>query len=61
VAEAYKFDFIAFYRKDIDWLAFVTILLNVNICLILIDKFIIFTDDNPKYDPKTAKFPLSHV
>ena len=60
VQEAYKFDFIAFYRKDIDWLAFVTILLLVNICLIGIDKLVIFTKENPNYDTN-AKFPLSHV
>ena len=35
--ERYKSDFIAFHRKDLDWLAFVTILFNVNIGLICID------------------------
>ena len=29
--ERYKSDFINYHRKDLDWLAFVTILLNVNI------------------------------
>ena len=43
--DRYKVDFIKFYRKDIDWLAFVTILLQVNMCLILVDHFIIFTGD----------------
>ena len=41
----YTEDFIKFYRKDIDWLAFVTILFQVNICLICVDNFIIFTGD----------------
>lgn len=39
-------DFIAFHKKDLDWLAFVTILLNVNIGLIFIDEFIVFTEEN---------------
>ena len=43
--DRYKVDFIKFYRKDIDWLAFVTILLQVNMCLILVDHFLIFTGD----------------
>jgi hypothetical protein len=42
--ERYKSDFINYHRKDLDWLAFVTILLNVNIGLICIDEFIIFAD-----------------
>lgn len=37
LSEVYKYDFVAYYRKDLDWLAFVTILFNVNIGLILID------------------------
>ena len=44
--ERYKSDFIAFHKKDLDWLAFVTILLNVNIGLICIDEFIVFTAEN---------------
>ena len=61
VINAYKFDFIAFYRKDLDWIAFVTILLNVNIGLIMIDNYIIFVPENKNVDLKTAKFPLKHV
>ena len=40
----YKEDFVAYHRKDLDWLAFVTILFNVNIGLICIDEFIIFAN-----------------
>ena len=38
IKERYQCDFIAFHRKDLDWLAFVTILFNVNIVLIFIDE-----------------------
>jgi hypothetical protein len=41
--DRYKSDFVAYHRKDLDWLAFVSILFNVNIGLILIDEFIIFS------------------
>ena len=44
--ERYQSDFIDFHRKDLDWLAFVTILFNVNIGLIFIDEFVIFTGEN---------------
>jgi hypothetical protein len=44
--DRYKSDFIAYHRKDLDWLAFVTILFNVNVGLIFIDEYIIFTGDN---------------
>jgi len=47
--DSYKYDFVAFYRKDLDWLAFVTILFNVNIVLIIIDKYIIFTDEKAMF------------
>jgi len=42
--ERYKSDFINYHKKDLDWLAFVTILFNVNIGLICIDEFIVFAD-----------------
>ena len=38
IKERYQCDFIAFHRKDLDWLAFVTILFNVNVVLIFIDE-----------------------
>lgn len=40
--DRYKSDFVAYHRKDLDWLAFVSILFNVNVGLIMIDEFIIF-------------------
>lgn len=52
--DRYKYDFITYYRKDLDWLAFVTILFNVNAGLILIDDYVIFADD------KKAEHPLRH-
>ena len=59
--KAYEYDFIQFYRKDLDWLAFCTILFNVNICLICLDQFIIFTPGTQEYQGKTLEFPLKHV
>lgn len=40
--DRYKSDFVAYHRKDLDWLAFVSILFNVNVGLIMIDKFYVF-------------------
>ena len=42
ITDRYKYDFIQYYSKDLDWAAFVQILFNVNMGLILIDKYIIF-------------------
>lgn len=42
--DKYKSDFIDYHNKDLNWLAFVTILFNVNIGLICIDEFIIFAN-----------------
>ena len=36
--DAYKFDFLAYFRKDCDWLAFVTILQTVNLGIMLLDQ-----------------------
>ena len=36
--EVYRFDFVAYHRKDLDWMAFVTILTLVNIGLLIIDE-----------------------
>lgn len=55
--ERYKSDFINFHRKDLDWLAFVTILFNVNIGLICIDEFIVFAD----VDKSKLEFPLKSI
>jgi hypothetical protein len=60
--ERYQSDFIDFHRKDLDWLAFVTILFNVNIGLIFIDEFVIFTGPN-RIDSNGAarQFPLRNI
>lgn len=42
--DRYKSDFVDYHNKDLNWLAFVTILFNVNIGLIFIDDYIVFAD-----------------
>jgi len=49
---------VAYHRKDLDWCAFVTILFNVNIGLMAIDEFIIFSD---KADREGKEFPLRNI
>ena len=44
--DQYKYDFMAFNRKDLDWRAFVTILFQVNIGLCIIDEFVLKTENN---------------
>jgi len=41
----YQYDFINFHREDLNWAAFVQILFNVNIVLIMLDSFITFKDE----------------
>jgi len=53
--ECYKADFINYFRKDLDWLAFVTILFTVNIGLIAIDNNIVFSDEASR---QGKEFPL---
>jgi hypothetical protein len=36
--EVFKFDFLTYHRKDLDWMAFVFILLTVNLGLVAIDE-----------------------
>jgi hypothetical protein len=48
LADRYKSDFVAYHRKDLDWLAFVTILFNVNIVLIAIDRYLIFKSEEDR-------------
>ena len=50
--DRHHFDFIAYHRKDLDWAAFVQILFNVNLCLIMIDKFITYRDEESSHDDK---------
>ena len=42
--DRYKYDFLAYHEKDINWTAFVFILTFVNITLILIDEFVLFVN-----------------
>ena len=58
LADRYKSDFVAYHKKDLDWLAFVSILFNVNIGLIAIDEYIIFA--NPS-DREGKEFPLRWI
>jgi hypothetical protein len=36
-----NYDFIKYHRKDLDWLAFVWILLTVNLALLVLDSYIL--------------------
>jgi hypothetical protein len=56
--ERYKYDFLAYHKKDLDWLAFVSILFNVNIGLFCIDEYIIYNTEE-KRAGKT--FPLRNI
>ena len=55
--DRYKSDFIDYHNKDLNWLAFVTILFNVNIGLICIDEYIIFAN----VDKEKFEFPLKGI
>lgn len=44
VRDRYKYDFINYHRKDLDWLAFVFILTNVNLGLMVVNSFIVKGD-----------------
>lgn len=55
--ERYKQDFVAYHRLDLDWLAFVTILFNVNVGLIAIDELIVFNDVEES-EMQKKEFPL---
>ena len=37
IKDRYKYEFINYHRKDLDWLEFVTILCTVNIALVIMD------------------------
>lgn len=55
--DRYKYDFLAYHKKDLDWLAFVTILLNVNLGLICIDDYILY----PPGKREGKHFPLRGI
>jgi|TARA_B110000285_G_C14812233_1_gene462526 hypothetical protein len=40
--DRYRTDFIVYHRQEIDWLAFLTILLLVNFGLMAIEEFVIY-------------------
>ena len=44
----HKFDYIKFYRQDLDWFAFVFILLTVNLALVGID----YANGNPSEEQR---------
>ena len=56
--DRYKSDFVAYHRKDLDWCAFVTILFNVNIVLITLDKFLIYHSEELR---EGKEFPLNQI
>ena len=43
--DRHKFDFLAYHEQDVNWIAFVFILLFVNVGLIVIDEFFVFTEE----------------
>jgi hypothetical protein len=55
----YQFDFLYFHRKDLHWAAFVQILFNVNIGLVLIDRCIIHKDAS--VEELHNNFPLRKI
>jgi len=56
--DRYKSDFVAFHRKDLDWLAFVSILFNVNIGLICIDEFVLYNTPEKR---EGKEFPMRPI
>ena len=58
LADRFKTDFVAYHRKDLDWCAFVQILFNVNVGLMVIDEFIIFKDEKSR---EGKEFPLKPI
>jgi len=43
IADRYKYDFLSYHEKDLNWIAFVFILFVVNIGLIMIDQFVLYS------------------
>ncbi len=52
--DRYQYDFLSYHRDDLHWFAFVVILFTVNISLVLIDYFLIFTGET-KHEGLTAQ------
>jgi len=48
VKDRYKYDFINYHRKDLDWLAFVSILMTSNIGLMMINQFVLHEETKSK-------------
>lgn len=62
----WKHDFLAYYRRDLHWAAFVQILFTVNIALIAIDRYLVFKEVTQQFgfrDLFSADYPhpLKHV
>lgn len=59
--ELHKIDFIAYHRKDLDWAAFVQILFNVNLGLIILDWRVTYKRDDITKDDLENSFPLMAI
>jgi hypothetical protein len=57
--ERHKHDFVSYHRKDLDWAAFVQILFQVNMALILIDHYV--TYENKTKEQIAKNYPLMNV
>jgi len=59
----YKHDFLTYFRKDLDWAAFVQILFNVNVGLMALDYWVIFKSEVIAGDLTYEEHPhpLKHV
>ena len=58
VKDRYKYDFINYHRKDLDWLAFVTILCMVNIALVTMEHTVLetYVPTNKENDVRKVSF-----
>jgi hypothetical protein len=61
VSDCYKFDFLAYYRRDCDWYAFITILLTVNLGLLVLDATALVEERKRYKRPAIADSPLQNL
>ena len=57
--ERHHHDFVTYHRKDLDWAAFVQILFQVNVVLILIDYYVTYDGQSDEYIKDN--YPLMNV
>jgi len=59
----YKHDYLSYHRKDLDWAAFVQILFNVNLGLMMLDYWVIFKTEVIATDITYEEHPhpLKHI